>query len=72
MSKQRIVNIYTDGSCRNNAGGGGWASVIFLSKDYEVLEGWETVTTNNRMELMAIYIIVNLLSFSLSVPTLLT
>ena len=35
MSKQRIVNIYTDGSCRNNPGAGGWASVIFLSKDCE-------------------------------------
>ena len=51
---KRVIKIYTDGSCKNNPGAGGWASVIFLSEDYEVLKGWETATTNNRMELMAI------------------
>jgi ribonuclease HI len=47
------MEIYTDGACRGNPGPGGWAAVL-RGKDHErVLQGAETWTTNNRMELTA-------------------
>ena len=48
-----MIKIYTDGSCLNNPGDGGWAAII--NNDGEVLKisGSEKNTTNNKMELMA-------------------
>ena len=48
-----MIKIYTDGSCLNNPGNGGWAAII--NNDGEVLKisGSEKSTTNNKMELMA-------------------
>ena len=48
------ITIYTDGSCLNNPGPGGWGAVI-LSEGGEPLRlsGHEPGTTNNRMELTA-------------------
>ena len=48
-----MIKIYTDGSCLNNPGDGGWAAII--NNDGEVLKisGSEKSTTNNNMELMA-------------------
>ncbi len=49
---------YTDGACSGNPGPGGWG-VLLLAKDGESvlkereLSGGEADTTNNRMELMA-------------------
>ena len=49
------IEIYTDGSCKNNPGRGGYAFVITRGKK-ELLRmyGKEEKTTNNRMELTAI------------------
>ena len=48
--------LYTDGACRPNPGSGGWAFI--LTKDREkahiVKTGSSPVTTNNRMELLAV------------------
>ena len=47
------VEIYTDGSCKNNPGPGGWAAVlVYRGKEKEICGG-EPMTTNNRMELTA-------------------
>ena len=48
-----MIKIYTDGSCLNNPGDGGWAAII--NNDGEILKisGSEKNTTNNKMELMA-------------------
>ncbi len=47
------VEIYTDGSCIGNPGPGGWG-VVFVSRNRRTtLSGFEKMTTNNRMELMA-------------------
>ena len=47
------VIIYTDGACRGNPGPGGWgALLIFGNKAKKSLQGAESRTTNNRMELM--------------------
>lgn len=49
----RELEIYTDGACRGNPGPGGWAAVILVDGEEKVLQGAESQTTNNRMELMA-------------------
>lgn len=49
--------VYTDGACSGNPGPGGWAALMIAKRDGVVvkereLNGGETLTTNNRMELM--------------------
>jgi len=47
------VEIFTDGACRGNPGPGGWGVVLRYKGKEKTLHGGETLTTNNRMELMA-------------------
>ena len=48
-----MIKIYTDGSCLNNPGDGGWAAIINYNSKIIKIDGSEKNTTNNRMELMA-------------------
>jgi len=48
-----MIRIYTDGSCLNNPGDGGWAAIINNSGEILKISGSEKNTTNNKMELMA-------------------
>ena len=48
-----MVKIYTDGSCLENPGNGGWAAIINENGNTKKISGSEKNTTNNRMELMA-------------------
>lgn len=48
-----IVEIFTDGACRNNPGPGGWAALLRWGNDEKMLSDAEPDTTNNRMELTA-------------------
>lgn len=48
------VRIFTDGSCSDNPGPGGWAAVFNSSDKCKTIKGYETITTNNRMELMSV------------------
>jgi ribonuclease HI len=48
-----MIEIYTDGSCLENPGNGGWAAIINDKGKIEKISGSEKNTTNNRMELMA-------------------
>jgi ribonuclease HI len=50
------VELYTDGGCSGNPGPGGWAYVLRHVKTGQEREdsGAEPLTTNNRMELMAV------------------
>ena len=47
------VVIYTDGACRGNPGPGGWGALLRSGQHEKSLNGFESRTTNNRMELMA-------------------
>ena len=47
------ITIYTDGACRGNPGPGGWGALLSWNGHEKKLCGGETLTTNNRMELMA-------------------
>ena len=51
-----MVNIYTDGSSRGNPGNGGYGTILtFGNHRREISEGFRH-TTNNRMELLAVII----------------
>ncbi len=51
MSK---VTIYTDGSARGNPGPGGYGVVLICPPHRKELSGGFGLTTNNRMELLAV------------------
>ncbi len=48
------VDIYTDGACKGNPGPGGWGVLLKSADSLKELFGGEALTTNNRMELMAV------------------
>tara|TARA_B110000971_G_scaffold156003_1_gene159399 strand:+ start:568 stop:993 length:426 start_codon:yes stop_codon:yes gene_type:complete len=48
-----MIKIYTDGSCLNNPGDGGWAAIINTNGDVKKISGSVKDTTNNKMELTA-------------------
>jgi len=47
------VTIYTDGACSGNPGPGGWGAILISGEHRKELNGGESETTNNRMELTA-------------------
>ena len=54
------VTIYTDGACKGNPGEGGWGAILHHELSSKTIYGYESLTTNNRMELAAA---INSLSF---------
>ena len=48
-----MIKIYTDGSCLENPGNGGWAAIIIDDKKKSQIKGSKKNTTNNQMELFA-------------------
>ena len=48
-----MIKIYTDGSCLENPGNGGWAAIIIYDKKKTQIKGSKKNTTNNQMELLA-------------------
>lgn len=51
-----MIKIYTDGSAKGNPGNGGYGVVMkFKGKEKELSQGFR-MTTNNRMELMAVIV----------------
>ncbi len=55
------VTIYTDGACSGNPGPGGWAAILKAGAHEREISGGEALTTNNRMELMAVISALELL-----------
>lgn len=47
------ITIYTDGACSGNPGPGGWGAILIFRENRLELSGYEPLTTNNRMELLA-------------------
>jgi ribonuclease HI len=48
------IDIFTDGACSGNPGPGGWGAILRSGRHEKEISGGEAVTTNNRMELMAV------------------
>lgn len=50
----KIVEIWTDGACKGNPGPGGWGALLRYQQHSKEIYGGEEMTTNNRMELLAV------------------
>ncbi len=49
-----LIEIFTDGACKGNPGPGGWGAWLRSGVHEKELFGGEPLTTNNRMELLAV------------------
>jgi len=54
MNDENIIRIWTDGACSGNPGPGGWGVHIKDNNTIKELSGAEAITTNNRMEMIAV------------------
>src|SRR3954469_14084352 len=45
--------IFTDGACLGNPGPGGYAAVVTIAENEQVITGRDRATTNNKMEMTA-------------------
>lgn len=54
MDNTHVVEIFTDGACKGNPGAGGWGALMQYGGRTRELFGGEKLTTNNRMELLAV------------------
>lgn len=53
MAERPKVVIHTDGACSGNPGPGGWGAILESGAHRKEIKGGESMTTNNRMELLA-------------------
>ena len=56
-----MYEIFTDGACSGNPGPGGWGALICNGENENELTGGAEETTNNRMELLAVIVGLELL-----------
>lgn len=61
MSELKLI-IYTDGAARGNPGPGGYGAILKWGKVEKELSAGYRLTTNNRMELMAVIAAVEALT----------
>lgn len=54
MAAPESITIYTDGASRGNPGPGGYGVVLLFGAHQKELSGGFRLTTNNRMELVAV------------------
>ena len=57
------ITIYTDGSALGNPGPGGYGAVLLSGQHRKELSQGFRLTTNNRMELMAVWVALEALKF---------
>ena len=70
--KNYNITIYTDGSSRGNPGPGGYGVVLISGKHRKELSEGYALTTNNRMELLAVIKGLEALNFDHSKVTVYT
>ncbi len=51
-----MIVIYTDGACSGNPGPGGFGTILTFGKHEKEISGGYQLTTNNRMELLAVIV----------------
>ena len=54
MENRPVIHLYTDGAASGNPGPGGWGAVLCCGSLRKEMSGGFSLTTNNRMELMAV------------------
>lgn len=57
-----LLHIYTDGAARGNPGPGGYGIVLLWGQKRKEIAAGYRLTTNNRMELMAVIVALNSLT----------
>ena len=67
QDEKPFVEIFADGACSGNPGVGGFGAILRSGKKCIELSGGEKLTTNNRMELMAVITALEALKRSCSV-----
>ena len=50
----KVIEMFTDGACSGNPGPGGWGTILRYNGHEKELSGGEAMTTNNRMEMIAV------------------
>jgi len=54
IEKTEVVEVFADGACRGNPGPGGYGAILKYGKKTKEISGCDPLTTNNRMEMMAV------------------
>lgn len=54
MEERKTIHLYTDGAASGNPGPGGWGAVLCCGDLRKEMSGGFCLTTNNRMELLAV------------------
>ena len=54
MIQRPVIHLYTDGAASGNPGPGGWGAVLICGDLRKEMSGGYSLTTNNRMELLAV------------------
>ena len=54
MAGRQVIHLYTDGAASGNPGPGGWGAVLTCGSLRKEMSGGFSLTTNNRMELLAV------------------
>ncbi len=54
MERNQTIYLYTDGAASGNPGPGGWGAVLVCGDLRKEMSGGFALTTNNRMELLAV------------------
>ena len=54
MEARPVIYLYTDGAASGNPGPGGWGAVLKCGNLRKEMSGGFALTTNNRMELLAV------------------
>jgi ribonuclease HI len=63
MTEKKII-IYTDGAARGNPGPGGYGAVMIYGSHRKELSAGFRLTTNNRMELLAVIVALEQLKYA--------
>jgi ribonuclease HI len=61
------ITVYTDGAASGNPGPGGYGAILISGKHYKEISQGFRLTTNNRMELMAVIVALESLKIEKSV-----
>lgn len=56
MTELKHIEIFTDGSCLGNPGPGGYGAILKYKQHIKELSQGYSLTTNNRMELLAVIV----------------
>ena len=69
MVKRPPIQIYTDGACKGNPGPGGYGVVMRCGNYEKEFSAGYRLTTNNRMELLAVIVGLEAIKWSDAVVT---